>query len=135
VTPFGGTSADLQLYQVGIRKEAIHLNTSLDPELDRVRVSILGRAHVRPILFDRFYEVVALDEHHPDAVARSPRGEVVFPEGDGVLRQSRPPQPGDDVVLSNVISARLGPLTDPETFARILQEILRHGLRRTERNS
>ena len=54
VTPFGGTSPDLALYQVGIRKEAIELNTSLDPSLDRVRVSILGRARLRPILFDRF---------------------------------------------------------------------------------
>ncbi|HKZ98850.1 MAG TPA: hypothetical protein VJ326_04590 [Thermoplasmata archaeon] len=135
VTPFGGTSPDLALYQVGIRKEAIELNTSLDPSLDRVRVSILGRARLRPILFDRFYEIVALDERHPDAVARSPRGEVVFPEADEVLRQADPPQEGDDVVLNNVLSVRFGAITDPEVFAKVLQEILRRGLRRDERNS
>lgn len=135
VTPYGGTSPDLGLLQVGIRREAIELNTSLDPELDRVRVSIVGRAHLRPILFDRFYEVVPLDERHPDAVERSPQGEVVFPEGDAVLRRQEPPQIGDEVVLNNVLSSRLGMVPDPEAFAEILQELLRRGLPRDDRNS
>jgi hypothetical protein len=123
VTPFGGFSTELGLFQVGINREALEKNTSLDPALDRVRVTVIGRIH-RPFLFDRFFEVVPLDERHPDASSRSPMGEAVFPEGDTVLRPRESPHDGDDVVLSNVASARLG-LLDPQRFAGIVQELFR----------
>jgi hypothetical protein len=124
VTPFGGHSAELGMFQVGINREALETNTSLDPDLDRVRVTVLGRVH-RPILFDRFFEVVPLDERHPDALKSSPMGEAVFPEGDQVLRPRESPHVGDDVVLSNAVSQRLGLLADSETFAGIVQELFR----------
>ena len=123
VTPFGGFSPELGLFQVGINREALEKNTSLDPELDRVRVTVIGRVR-RPFLFDRFFEVVPLDERHPDALQQSPMGEAVFPEGDLVMRPRESPHVGDDVVLSNVASARLG-LLDSQTFARIIQELFR----------
>ena len=123
VTPFGGFSPELGLFQVGINREALEKNTSLDPELDRVRVTVIGRVH-RPFLFDRFFEVVPLAQRLPDALQRSPMGEAVFPEWDLVLRPRESPPAGDDVVLSNVASARLG-LLDSQTFARIIQELFR----------
>jgi hypothetical protein len=123
VTPFGGFSAELGLFQVGINREALETNTSLDPELDRVRVTVIGRIR-RPFLFDRFFEIVPLDERHPDALTQSPMGEAVFPEGDVVFRPRESPHAGDDVVISNVASQRLG-LLDSQTFAGIVQELFR----------
>lgn len=111
------------------------MNTTLDPEQDRVRVTILGRGGLRPILFDRFYEVVPLDERHPEALRRSPRGEVVFSEGDEVLRGEEAPRIGDEVILNNVLSARLGIGSEREALDVILEELIRRGLARDDRNS
>ena len=124
VTPFGGMSTELGLFQVGINRAALERNTSLDPSTDRVRVTVLGRMR-RPILFDRFFEVVPLDERHPDALKRSPMGEAVFPEGDQVLRPRDSPHPGDEVILSSAASQRLGLLADSEAFAGVVQELFR----------
>lgn len=124
VTPFGGMSTELGLFQVGINREALERNTSLDPSNDRVRVTVLGRMR-RPILFDRFFEVVPLDERHPEALRCSPMGEAVFPEGDQVLRPRESPHPGDEVILSSAASQRLGLLADSETFAGVVQELFR----------
>ena len=124
VTPFGGMSTELGLFQVGINREALERNTSLDPSNDRVRVTVLGRMR-RPILFDRFFEVVPLDERHPAALKCSPMGEAVFPEGDQVLRPRDAPHPGDEVILSSAASQRLGLLADSETFAGVVQELFR----------
>jgi hypothetical protein len=124
VTPFGGLSPELGLFQVGINREALEQNTSLDPATDRVRVTVLGKAR-RPILFDRFFEVVPLDARHPEALARSPMGEAVLPEGDQVLRPRESPHPGDEVILSSAASQRLGLLAGSEAFAGIVQELFR----------
>ena len=124
VTPFGGMSTELGLFQVGINREALERNTSLDPASDRVRVTVLVRMR-RPILFDRFFEVVPLDERHPDALKCSPMGEAVFPEGDQVLRPRDAPHPGDEVILSSAASQRLSLLADSETFAGVVQELFR----------
>src|SRR5205809_7299027 len=124
VTPFGGMSTELGLFQVGINREAIERNTSLDPSSDRVRVTVLGRMR-RPILFDRFFEVVPLDERHPDAFRHSPMGEAVLPEGDEVLRPRDSPHPGDEVVISSVASQRLGLLADSEAFAGVVAALVR----------
>ena len=124
VTPFGGLSPEIGLFQIGINREALERNTSLDPSKDRERVTVLGRVR-RPILFDRFFEVVPLDDRHPEALRSSPMGEAVFPEGDQVLRPRESPHPGDDVILSSAASQRLGLLADSETFAGIVQELFR----------
>ena len=124
VTPFGGLSAELGLFQIGINREALERNTSLDPAVDRVRVTVLGRVR-RPILFDRFFEVVPLDARHPEALTHSPMGEAVLPEGDQVLRPHQSPHPGDEILLSGAASQRLGLLADSETFAGIVQELFR----------
>jgi len=129
VTPFGGTSSDLALSQVGINREALESNTSLDPLLDRVRVAFVGRARIRPLLMDRFFEVVPLDEHRPDAFARSPGGEVVLAEGDAVVRGYALPRTGEDVLINNVFGARLNATASPVEFERILRELLAEGAR------
>ncbi|HKZ88817.1 MAG TPA: hypothetical protein VJ300_01005 [Thermoplasmata archaeon] len=125
VTPYGGTSTDLRLFQVGIRREALEANTTLNPEVDRVRVSIVGRNRVRPLALDRFFEIVALDGRRLDALRRSLHGEAVFPEGDQVVRRYEAPEIGDEILLNSVLSQRLGCLPDSATFAAILQELFR----------
>ena len=124
VTPFGGLSPELELFQIGINRDALERNTSIDPSTDRVRVTVLGRVR-RPVLFDRFFEVVALDERHPDALRRSPMGEAVLPEGDQVLRPRASPHPGDEILLNRAVSHRLGLLADSESFAGVVQELFR----------
>ncbi len=134
VTPFGGHSPELELFQVGINREALETNTSLDPLTDRVRVTVLGQWR-RPILFDRFFEVVPLDERHLDALLHSPMGEAVLPEADEVLRPRESPQPGDEVVISSVASQRFGLLANSEAFARIVQELFRRASETNQENS
>lgn len=128
-------SPELGLFQIGINRKALETNTCLDPSSDRVRVSVMGRNRPRPIFLDRFFEIVPLDERHPDAFRRSPRGEAVLPEGDEVVRGYDPPRAGDDVVLNSVITQRLGVLPTSEEFCRILQELFRRGYGREPRNS
>ena len=127
VTPFGGTSPDLGLSQVGILRDALELNTRLDPIVDRVRVSVVGHGRLRPLLMDRFFEVVALDETHPDALEHSPMGEAVLPEADAALRREDAPRPGDEVLLNGVWSARVGTLPDPGVVMRAILDLLRRG--------
>ena len=127
VTPFGGTSPDLDLSQVGILRDALELNTRLDPTVDRVRVSVVGHGRLRPLLMDRFFEVVALDETHPDALEHSPMGEAVLPEADAALRREDAPRPGDEVLLNGVWSARVGTLPDPGVVMRAILDLLRRG--------
>ncbi len=134
VTPFGGRSPELDLFQIGINREAIERNTSLDPGMDRVRVTILGHLR-RPILLERFFEVVPLDERHPDAFRHSPMGEAVLPEGDEVLRPRDAPHPGDEVVISSVASQRLGLLADSEAFGEIVAELVRRARTTDQENS
>jgi len=134
VTPFGGMSPELEFFQIGINRGALERNTSIDPATDRVRVTIVGHVR-RPILLDRFFEVVPLDARHPDALPRSPRGEAVFPEGDDVVRPRDSPRPGDEVLISSVVSQRLGLLADSEAFAGILQELLRQAKETDRENS
>ncbi len=134
VTPFGGRSPELDLSQIGINGEAIEKNTSLDPGMDRVRVTVLGHLR-RPVLLDRFFEVVPLDERHPDAFRQSPMGEAVLPEGDEVLRPRDAPHPGDEVVISSVASQRLGLLADSEAFAGVVAELVRRARATDQENS
>ncbi len=104
---------------------ALERNTSLDPEIDRVRVTLLGEVR-RPVLMDRFFEVVPLDASRPGALQRSPIGEAVFPEGDEVVRGARAPEAGDQVLLNN-LARRLNRLPDAAHLARIVEDVIRRG--------
>jgi len=59
----------------------------------------------------------------------------VFPEGDDVVRPRDSPRPGDEVLISSVVSQRLGLLADSEAFAGILQELLRQAKETDRENS
>ena len=52
VTPLGGRSYELAVDQIGILRAALEANTELDPEVDRVRIGLLGQRNARPVLFD-----------------------------------------------------------------------------------
>jgi hypothetical protein len=130
VTPFGGHSGELSFYQVGIRRDALEANTELDPEVDRVRIGLLGQRNVRPFLLDHPFEIVPLDEGRPDALARSPRGEAVLPLGDEVVRHPFPNvQLGDTVLINGVAAKRLS--LDPEKLAKVLETLFREGYGRS----
>src|SRR5256712_10153630 len=117
VTPFGGHSDELSFYQVGIRREALESNTEIDPTVDRVRIGLLGRRNARPYLLDQPFQVVPLDERRPEALARSPHGEAVLPEGAEAVRRPFPAmQPGDTVLMNGAAPKRLP--RDPERLAQ-----------------
>lgn len=111
VTLFGGVSPDLHAYQIGINREALVGNTELD-SLDRVAVGILGEGRTRPFFMERLYDVTALDDTTPDAIAKSSFGEAVFSvELDMGRRPFDSLREGRMIVLSAV-------LADPEAEGR-----------------
>jgi len=104
VTLFGGVSPDLLENQVGINHEALKGNTELDV-FDRVAVGVLGEGRTRPFFMERLYNVTALDDTKPDAVAKSEFGEAVFSVG---IDRTRKPfdtlKEGRLIVLSAVLA-------------------------------
>ncbi len=132
-TVCGGLSPDLGLHQIGINRTALRENTDLDPSVDRVRVAVVGASR-RPFLMDRFFEIVPLDDRTPAALARSPEGEAVFPEGDQVVRPGLSPSPGSELILNSVVSPRLARLPGTATFEEILQELFRKGYGQVREN-
>jgi len=111
VTLYGGVSPDLQANQVGINREALTGNTELDA-LDRVAVGVLGEGRMRPFFMETLYDVTALDDSTPDAIAKSAFGEAVFSvELDRGRRPFDSLREGRMIVLSAV-------LADPEAEGR-----------------
>jgi hypothetical protein len=80
LSPFGGRSKELKGVQVGIRREALERNTSIDPTEDRVTLAVLGAPSSKPLYLHEYFEVVPLDETRPTALRLSPWGELVLPE-------------------------------------------------------
>ncbi len=105
VTVVGGQSADLKPNQVGVNIEALAENTDIVPNEDTVMISKLeGRG--MPLLMKKYFTVVPLDEHSPDALLKSPIGEVVFPSQIKKEWFLEPVEIGESVVLNNVLSQR-----------------------------
>src|SRR3989337_2012992 len=105
VTVVGGKSADLKPNQIGVNLEALAENTDIVPFKDTVMISKLeGRG--MPLLMKKYFTVVPLDENSPDALLKSPIGEVVLPAQDKKEWFLEPIEIGESVVLNNVLSQR-----------------------------
>lgn len=125
VTPFGGHSPDLRFFQVGINREALKTNTELDPDVDRVRIAVMGQRHVRPALVDGLFEIVPVDPSESSIGELSPRGEAVLPEGDEVVRRPFPAvQLGDRIVLNGVPAKRFELALDAGAIESAVRELL-----------
>lgn len=118
VTFFGGRSAELEPDQVGINKENLE-KTRLTPYVDRVYIRKLSESKRIPLYVRNSYEVVPLDEDMPDAFSKSPRGEAVLPEEQGIIRRSliEKLKVKEPVILNNVLSRIVG---NPGDWAHIL---------------
>lgn len=128
VTPFGGRSRELKPGEVGINRVALERNTDLVPHQDRVTVGVLGQVRSRPLFMQRFFEVVALDEERPGALALSPQGQAVLPadEWELVRRPYLQVSEGQSLVLNGSASKLLGP--DPrEAILQAISRALRRG--------
>ncbi len=128
VTPFGGRSPELGPDQVGINRVALERNTDLIPHQDRVTVGVLMQVQARPLFMHRFFEVVALDEERPEALALSPQGQAVLPadEWEFIKRPYLQVAEGQSLILNGSASKLLGP--DPrEAIFRAVLRALRRG--------
>lgn len=105
VTVVGGQSSDLRPNQVGVNMGALAENTDIVPNEDTVMISKLeGRG--MPLLIKKYFTVVPLDENSPDALLKSPIGEVVL---SAQVRKEwflEPIKIGESVVLNNVLSQK-----------------------------
>lgn len=128
VTPFGGRSPELGPDQVGINRVALERNTDLIPHEDRVTVGVLAQAHTRPLFMQRFFEVVALDDERPEALALSPKGQAVLPadEWEFIRRPYLQPTAGQTLVLNGSASKLLGP-DNREVILRAVLKVLGQG--------
>lgn len=130
VTPFGGTSSDLEPGQIGIHLRALSENTDLEPFADRVFVTD-GSAH-RPLVFKEFHTVVAIDENRPDALSKSMLGEAVLPPQPTATLKGleAPPLPGTGapLILNAVlcrVAARGGLYLSDGALERFQSEVAR----------
>lgn len=78
LTPFGGTSFDLQPFEIGVNAKALKANTTLDPTRDRVLVTSEMDSRKTPLIAKPFYTIVPLTEERAEALDLSPNGEAVF---------------------------------------------------------
>lgn len=105
VTVVGGQSSDLKPNQIGVNMGALAENTDIVPNEDTVMISKLeGRG--MPLLIKKYFTVVPLDENSPDALLKSPIGEVVL---SAQVRKEwflEPIKIGESVVLNNVLSQK-----------------------------
>ncbi len=105
VTVVGGQSADLKPTQIGVNLKALAENTVIVPYKDTVLISKLeGRG--TPLFTKKYFTVVPLDKASPDALSKSPMGEVVFPAEDRKEWFLEPFEIGESVILNNVLSQR-----------------------------
>ncbi len=105
VTVVGGQSSDLKPNQVGVNMEALAENTDIVPNEDMVMISKMEGRRV-PLLIKKYFTVVPLDENSPDALLKSPIGEVVLSAQ--VKREwfLEPIEIGESVILNNVLSQK-----------------------------
>jgi hypothetical protein len=128
VTPFGGRSKDLKGSEVGIDREALEANTDLVPQQDSVTITVLGHSSSRPLYFQQFFTVVALDEEKPDALSKSPRGEAVLPGEDWEVIRRPHLQPGyGDPLLLNVSATKLLGTDPREGMLAAIAKLLKEG--------
>lgn len=81
VAPFGGFATDLAAGEVGLASDALARNTTLaGDEHVLVTTDLGGRA--TPLFAKPFFRVVPLDAARPEALRRSPLGQVVFSADD-----------------------------------------------------
>lgn len=107
VSPVGGLSADLKVSQIGLNREALAENTDLVPYEDRVLISRLEGSRIYPLFTKKYFTVIPLDEMLPDALSKSPAGEVVFPVQNRKQRNFFEPfKIGEQVILNSVLSRR-----------------------------
>lgn len=105
VTVVGGQSSDLKPNQVGVNMEALAENTDIVPNEDTVMISKLeGRG--MPLLIKKYFTVVPLDENSPDALLKSPIGEVVLSAQVRKEWFMEPIKIGESVVLNNVLNQK-----------------------------
>ncbi len=105
VTVVGGQSLDLKPNQVGVNMEALAENTDIVPNEDTVMISKLeGRG--MPLLIKKYFTVVPLDENSPDALMKSPIGEVVLSAKVKIEWFLDSIEIGETVVLNNVLSQK-----------------------------
>ncbi len=107
VTLFGGLSRELSENQVGINMHSL-ANTNIVPYHDRVSVKKMEDARVLPLYIRKWFEVVPLDRSRPDALSKSPRGEIVLPEGPGIIgSQVVEWVEREPIILNNVLGKML----------------------------
>lgn len=104
--------------QVGINKENLE-NTRLTPYLDRVFIKRLEGEKIVPLYTKKCFEVVPLGEDRPDALSKSPRGEVVLPEEPVIIKRPKYMDltKKEPIILNNVLSRALG---DPRDWSKLL---------------
>lgn len=104
LTIIGGRSEELSNDQIGINKQNL-ANTNLTPYHDKVTIKRLNGERAVPLYTRKWFEVIPLDNSRPDALSKSPIGEIVLPEGPGIFRKpvfefaDREP-----VILNNVMT-------------------------------
>ncbi|MBC7109614.1 MAG: hypothetical protein H5T46_01175 [Archaeoglobi archaeon] len=103
ISPFGGYSAELDKWEIGISREALLENTKIVPFVDEVLLRKFESTGY-PLIFRRPFSIVPLTEATPEAMMISRNGEVVLSER---LLEKMPVylkkiKIGDLLVISNI---------------------------------
>ena len=112
LSPVGGRSEEIGYDEVGLNETAIEENTDLIPFLDTVVISKFENKKTTPLFFKKFFTVIPVGKERPDALSKSPNGEVVLPPVEPtIIKKSKfmdPISVDDMVILNSVLSKRIG---------------------------
>ena len=112
LSPLGGRSVEIGYDEVGLNETAIEENTDLIPFHDTVTISKFGKKKAIPLYFKKLFTIVPIGKERPDALSKSPNGEVVLPpEEPTIIKKSKfmdPISKNEIVILNSVLSKRIG---------------------------
>ena len=112
LSPLGGRSVEIGYDEVGLNETAIEENTDLVPFQDTVMISKLDNKKTIPLYFKKLFTVVPVGKERPDALSKSPNGEVVLPPKEPTIVKKPkfmdPISKNEILILNSVLSKRIG---------------------------
>lgn len=106
ISHFGGWTPELCTDEIGLNKGHLH-KTNIAPYVSKVTIRVMDRGSRLPLFFKKLFTVVPLGRETPDALSKSPLGEVVLPEDGRKSKEYSRLKEGDLLILNNILDRQM----------------------------